>query len=112
MSEDPEADSDRESVSADDPPGGLFPRLGFSVNLLVIQAIVWLVASLNLDSGVLSRACSNVFIGYWVGVGLIVIRRCDRVEASDRWFVRWGWLLLLVYGVNGAYAYWRSVGAI
>jgi hypothetical protein len=48
------------------PAPGLFRRLGLSVELLAVQAVVWLVCSLSLDFGVLERARTFGFPGYWL----------------------------------------------
>ena len=87
-------------------------RLGLSLDLLVVQALVWVLSALVLDGGVLCQAVTISLAGYWAGVGLVAIRRGLRATRWDRGFVRWGWVPLVVAGVQGAYRYWRSIGAI
>ncbi|MBV9125160.1 MAG: hypothetical protein JO112_17530 [Planctomycetes bacterium] len=104
MAEAPPATGPDAAVSAD--------QLGLSLDLLAVQGIVWVLAGLVLDGGVLARACTLCFAGYWAGVAVIVARPRGREAWSDRLFVRWGWAALLVAGVPWAYLYWRWVGAI
>ena len=65
-------------------------RLGLSLDLLVVQALVWVLSALVLDGGVLCQAVTISLAGYWAGVGMVAIRRGLRATRWDRAFVRWG----------------------
>lgn len=91
------------------PPCGLAPTV---LEAIILQSIIVLLFALTLDRGVLFQACYYADIGYWVGVGIIVLRRRNRLTRTDYFYLRWAWLPVIVFGTAGFYNRWKFLGLI
>jgi hypothetical protein len=88
-----------------------FPALKFGV---IVQIAIFVLTALVLDGGELNRLCTIAIIGYWIGVGIILLRRDASITKIDILFIRYGVVVLLimmpliaklVYGIIGESIY-------
>ena len=97
----PPADEDR---CHDDPSVGsdVYPRRlsdAFSSAILfgmVVQIVFLLLTALLLDGGVMFWMCLTTAVGYWIGVGIIAVRRRASPTKLDLLFTRYGMVGLMV----------------
>ena len=66
----------------------------------VVQVVIWLAfTSLILDGGNFFRWSGAAAIGYVLGVMAIALKRTAYASATDRTFVRLGYLPLMIVGL-------------
>jgi hypothetical protein len=73
----------------------LAAALRFGIGL---QLILLVVTAPVLDGGQLFRQFAVALIGYWLGVGLIAVRRRAAPSKVDLFLIRYGSLALLILG--------------
>jgi hypothetical protein len=64
---------------------------------LIIQLILILLTSMVLDGGLVHWLCLCAIVGYWIGVGLVLLRRHSSPAWSDLFYFRWGPLGLTLF---------------
>ena len=73
------------------------PALRIDLRLAVVQQVPLLILTgLLLDGGDLARWTAAAVIGFWLGVAAIARKRAEYRRPSDRWFVKWGSVPLIV----------------
>ncbi len=63
---------------------------------MVVQIVFLLLTALLLDGGVMFRMCLTTAVGYWIGVGIIAVRRGASPTKLDLLFTRYGMVGLMV----------------
>ncbi len=99
----------KRSTPVDLPPHALAPT---ALESIALQSIIVLLFALTLDGGILFRACCYADIGYFIGVGIIFLRRRRGLTRTDYLFLRWAWLPIIVFGTAGFYNRWKLLGLI
>ncbi len=63
------------------------------------QLIAACLAGLLLDGGVMARVVGVALLGFWLSVGILMIRRPLQPGKVDLTFIRWGFLPVLLVAV-------------
>jgi len=88
---------DDPSVSSDVYPRRLSDALSSAILFgMVVQIVFLLLTALLLDGGVMFRMCLMTAVGYWIGVGVIAVRRGASPTKLDLLFARYGMVGLMV----------------
>jgi hypothetical protein len=66
---------------------------------LVLQVMTALLLLMVLDGGVMAQAGGAAMIGFWIGVGIVMLRRPRTPTKVDLLYVRWGFLPMLVVAI-------------
>jgi hypothetical protein len=66
---------------------------------IVLQVVTTLLLLTILDGRTMARAGGAAMVGFWVGVGMVMLRRPRTPGRMDLLYVRWGYLILLIVGV-------------
>ncbi len=77
-------------------------RSAIFFTLFTQQVPLALLSLLMLDMGQSARVCGIAMIGFWAMAALILARRPDTPGASDLFFLRWGFVPVLL--LTGALA--------
>ncbi|HEU5117943.1 MAG TPA: hypothetical protein VFT74_15055 [Isosphaeraceae bacterium] len=77
-------------------------RRAIFFTLLGQQVPLAFLSLLMLDLGQSARICGIAMIGFWTAAALIMARRPDTPGASDLFFLRWGFVPVLL--LTGALA--------
>ncbi|HEX8323268.1 MAG TPA: hypothetical protein VF595_05070 [Tepidisphaeraceae bacterium] len=67
---------------------------------VVLQLFLTVFLSLILDGGKIASAGGCAMIAFWVGVTVILLRRPVSPNAVDLFFVRWGYIPLLLVAIG------------
>lgn len=81
-------------------------RLGLFLRPLFIQLFLLESAVCGMPQDMFVRGCLFASIGYWTGVGIILLRRGKNPTAGDVSFLRWGLLPVGILGMIAALSYW------
>ena len=74
---------------------------------VVTQMVLFVLTALVMDCGVLNREFTAGMIGYWLAVGIIMVRRREAPTTGDILFLRYGNFGLLVAGpFIATFVYW------
>jgi len=63
---------------------------------LALQVPATLLLSLVLDDGTMAKIGFSVLAGFWTGAAAIMIRRPQTPKALDLFYLKWGYVPLLV----------------
>lgn len=79
---------------------------------LVFQMPILLLSSLVLDGGGIAQVCFFALVAFWVGVGVLHIRRRGALSRVDLWLIRWGYILacIISFFVTRLVWAWRGYG--
>lgn len=66
---------------------------------VLLQLVLAVLMTLILDGGYTARIGGYVMGGFWIGVAMIMLRRPRAPTPLDLFYVRWGYLTLLVLSV-------------
>ena len=106
------------SCNFDGPRGRLAQRASGTLLRAVligflVQMVVLILSELTLDIGYITSHISHrVALGYWVGVLIVALRRRHDPTTLDLWFIRWGYVPLVIVAQPVAHWYWRYRGII
>ncbi len=66
---------------------------------LILQIFTTLLLLMILDGGILAQAGGAAMIGFWIGVGIVMLRRPTTPNEVDLLYIRWGYLFMLVVAI-------------
>jgi hypothetical protein len=66
---------------------------------VLLQVLTTLLLRMILDGGTLAKAGGAAMIAFWIGVGIVMLRRPKAPGALDLLYVRWGYLVMLIVGI-------------
>jgi hypothetical protein len=78
--------------------------------VLIQQAVVLLLAGMNLDGGDAFHFCLVALLAFWVGAVIICVRRPQTPTRSDLLFIRFGYLPLCILTGFFTMSFWRWKG--
>ena len=77
-----------------------------------MQVLTLLWFGLLLDRGIHLRACWYTYLGYAAGAIVVLVRRWKALTPGDRFYLRWGWILIIVIGIPLIIGAWKAKGLI
>jgi len=82
------------------------------IQAVVLQSIIMTLAGLIFDMGECGSACFYSSFPFWIGVGIIAVRRRKRPTPTDILFMKYGILLTTLIGVPLFLSVWEKKGVI
>jgi hypothetical protein len=81
-------------------------------SVLIQQAVVLLLAGMNLDGGDILNMCLVALAGFWVGAVIICVRRPQTPSRFDLLFIRFASFPLCILAVLLTLSVWRWKGLL
>jgi hypothetical protein len=82
------------------------------IEALMLQALTLLLFANLLDSGVHLRACCYAWLGYGAGVAIVLVSRSKTLTKSDLFYLKWGWAVIIMFGVPVFIRVWKAKGLL
>src|ERR1035437_5743912 len=60
------------------------------------QVVVLFLGAGMLDGGQCFQIVGYAALAYWIGLGLVMVRRHGRLTRADKILIRWGYLMLVM----------------
>lgn len=74
------------------------------------QFVLLAMGAMILDGGQTFQVLAYAAVAYWVGFGLIMVRRGRRLTSADKILIRWGYLMLWMLSAVVTGAVWSLRG--
>ena len=82
------------------------------VRALIVQAIFGILAGMNLDMGQTMSAYLYLSLPFWIGVGIIAVRRKSHPTKGDLLYIAYGLIPIMIGGIPLFFYVWERKGAL